>query len=140
MINAIATDAKNPALILSDKNISWKIKLKFIIRQLWFWGLVALIVFLCIGPTSFYYTVTKIQLDSTQTQIDSIIRDRPNWGGGPISPSDPLLQPLVIVVITHTNDQDETCTVTKAIFCVAHFVHSLLVGRLSRESEKPGSN
>lgn len=103
-ISVISTDYKNPALILNDPTLTWKVKCKFLRRQKWFWLLVLLVVFLIAFPSTFSVAMTHIQLQS-------IIIGRSVWGadGFPLD-LDYLGIPVRVIVVTHTNDENGSCS------------------------------
>jgi hypothetical protein len=79
-------------------------KVRFIFRQKWFWGLIVLIVLLL----SFPNIVMMILLFSSDRVV--FMRGRSDWGA--LDPKQGLInltQPIDNVIVTHTNDENESC-------------------------------
>lgn len=104
-VGLIITDSRNPAFILNDKHTSRKRKMCFVLGQLWCWGLVILILLICI----FGITI-KIALDSKHLKL-LILVERDEWGAKPVQSGLKEVQiPAQRIILTHSEDKVESCT------------------------------
>jgi len=99
----LLTDIKNPAFILKNERIAMETKIQFMVRQKWFWFLLALLVILIISP--------YIMLMLMTTQSESFEVNRRSWGAKDSKEDLVILQsPISKILVTHTNDANESCS------------------------------
>lgn len=92
----LIADKNNPAFTLSDKTISSRKKLKYILRQSWFWAIVILILLLCMVPS-----VLTTVLWPKPPLVVIIFRNQ--WATVPQKPGMPQLSlPVKNVIVAQT--------------------------------------
>lgn len=94
---------KNPAFILSDKNLSFSKKMIFVFGEKWCWGLMMMLLLLCV-----FANLLALILFQKQEIIQII--DKSEWGGLPARGNLTILPiPVSNIIVAHTND-GSSCT------------------------------
>lgn len=97
-------DSKNPAFVLSDKNLKFKEKVLHVLSAKWCWGLVLLAIFII----SLSNTLIVILWPKQQVVV---IVNRNEWGAqAPKMDIELLDLPVKRVTVTDSGDGIETCT------------------------------
>lgn len=97
-------DKRNPALVLNDENVELAQKVRFILRQKWFWAL--LLIFLLFSLPNLIVSILLVATDRVV-----IVQSRAAWGAKHPNPGlVDVIIPVDNIIVTHTADEPGSCT------------------------------
>lgn len=101
---SILTDSDNPAFVLNTDNLSCRKKTTYVLGQKWCWGIIFIVLIL----TLFINTLIIVLWPRPPPVF---VIDRGGWGAR-LPQGDLVLSrlPAWRVIVSHTNDMDESCT------------------------------